>query len=62
LVGAIGGAAAAAGGVKGARTGGDPTPDRPIVTQVVLDGNVVAESVRRNNVVYQTQNTGVRAI
>jgi hypothetical protein len=52
---AVGGAAATAGGVRGAQTGGNVRPMPPIVTQVVLDSRVIAESVRDNNVVYQKQ-------
>jgi hypothetical protein len=33
---------------------------QPIVMQVVLDGKIVAEAVRRNDRIYQTQNLGVR--
>lgn len=56
---AIGGAAAAAGGVHGAQTGGNARPSPPIVTQVVLDGKIVAESVREQNAVYARANGAV---
>ena len=35
---------------------------QPIVFQTYLDGKLVAESVRRNNTIYQSNNAGLRAI
>lgn len=61
FAGAVGGAAASVGGVRGARTGGDATPGIPVV-QVVLDGKVLAESNRKQDAIYARANGTVQAV
>lgn len=57
LIGAIAGAAGGAAGVRGAQTGGNARPDiPPIITQVVLDGEIVAQSAQKY--LLRTQNRG----
>jgi TP901 family phage tail tape measure protein len=53
---AVGATAAEAGGVRGAQTGGNARPQPPIVTQVVLDGKVIAEAVRDQNAIWSRAN------
>jgi hypothetical protein len=61
LIASINGASTAAGGKGGVKNTAGAGSGSPIVTQVVLDGKVVAESVRNQNAIYQRAN-GLTAV